>query len=198
MNREERKSIYRAACTEAVKHFTDLAVASGEAFDYDEGIAAARKAFETTVRDICNKREFLSVREFSDLTFDSWEDYGEYCCEECRKAYLNIKRERSVVQIRRVTAEAVIEPKITELGYPYRMEYQKYRLKVSLRIDYGRHFEFYIRYRDFNNQKIIDSISERTRAVVEYIQMFGPQLRVKDNGGLDGSWSYPADYVEQI
>lgn len=38
--------------------------------------------------------------------------------------------------------------------------------------------------------------AERTGHVLEYIKMFGTQPRQKDNDGLEGDWSYPADFVE--
>ena len=78
-------------------------------------------------------------------------------------------------------------PAIRRIGRPYHLEYQKYRLKVSLLTEQARVFEFYIRYRDFTNQEIIDRIPERTGAVLEYIRMFGPQLRLK-GGYADLEW----------
>ncbi len=195
MDRAERKDIYRSACREALEHFTDLAIRHGESFNFEDGFKGARNTFLDTVRTLVMSQGSFSDNEAYDLSFDGWEDCGEFLRDSCRKALLQIEKDRSVDRIRRVTAEAVVEPRIQELGYPYLMEYQRYRLKISLRLTYKRHFEFYVKYSDMGKSEIVDDLVERTKGVIEYIQVFGPHLRLTENEPAT-SWSYPPDYID--
>ena len=187
MLKDDLKKLYKVACDDAVACFREVAEYDSDALVFEDGLKLAKDTFEQKVRELCPLKRFMSEGDVYDLVFDGWEDYGEHIRERCRKVALELKRDRSAELIRQTTAEAVIVPAIRRIGRPYHLEYQKYRLKVSLLTEQARVFEFYIRYRDFTNQEIIGSIPERTRAVLEYIRMFGPQLRLK-GGYADLEW----------
>ena len=187
MLKDDLKKLYKVACDDAVACFREVAEYDGDALVFEDGLKLAKDTFEQKIRELCPLKRFMSEGDVYDLVFDGWEDYGEHIRERCRKVALELKRDRSAELIRQTTAEAVIVPAIKRLGLPYRLDYQKYRLKVSILTEQTRVFEFYIRYRDFTNQEIIDRIPERTGAVLEYIRMFGPQLRLK-GGYADLEW----------
>lgn len=185
-----RKEIYRAACSATVSRFRSMASTEGDGLDFERAMESVREEFERQIQDLCPLKRFLSEGDIYDIVFDGWEDCGEYVREECRKVLFAMKKDRSAEQIRRVTAEAVIVPAIRRIGYPYTLQYQKNRLKVLLLTGHGKIFEFFIKYRDFSNKEITDRIPERTREAVKYIQMYGPQLRLK--GGNAGIvWDSP-------
>ena len=160
MLKDDLKKLHKVACDDAVACFREIAEYDGDALVFEDGLKLAKDTFDQKIREPCPLKRFMS------------EDYGENIRERCRKVALEMKRDRSAELIRQTTAEAVIVHAIRRIGRPYHLEYQKYRLKVSLLTEQARVFEFYIRYRDFTNQEIIGSIPERTGAVLEYIRMF--------------------------
>lgn len=162
-SRKQYRSVRgKVACDDAVACFREIAEYDGDALVFEDGLKLAKDTFEQKIRELCPLKRFMSEGDVYDLVFDGWEDYGEHIRERCRKVALELKRDRSAELIRQTTAEAVIVPAIRRIGRPYHLEYQKYRLKVSLLTEQARVFEFYIRYRDFTNQEIIGSIPERT------------------------------------
>ena len=190
MYRKEKKDIYRDACQQAVREFT---LAAREA----EGEPQFEALFKTvcdTFRDDVQTQALhfggLSESEASDLAFDGWEECRESLRARCHEVFLKVRKERSVVQIMKVSAEALVEPLVQKLGYPYFIECQKHRLKISVRLSYRKHFEFYLKYRDMNDSEILDSLVERTRNTIEYIEMFGPQVRLTRKSP-SGRWTLP-------
>lgn len=181
MEREKLDEIYQKATDAAVTRFKELADDLEDRFVFETGMNLAESTFRNTIISIERERGVLPESKIYYLAFDGWQYCGDMVRDHCRKELLLLEKERSIKQIRRTTAGVIIEPKIKEIGLPYLLEFQKYRLKISLRLNWERHFEFYIKYRDFNNPGILDELLERTRYVLEYIQLFGPQLTIRDN-----------------
>ena len=126
------------------------------------------------------------------IHFELWDWSEQHLKKKCREILLDVQKERAAEQIRITTAESIIEPQVRRIGYPYRMEFQKYRVKVTLRLDWTREFTFYVRYRDLDNYEVVAGIPERTRDIVEYIRMYGPQVSIRKSS-FSGEWKDPQE-----
>jgi len=192
MDASARKKIIDDACAFTLDVFRKRALNGDESFSFERVFDSMENFFCEEIFDAAEK-EGLSEQDRYKLYFSGWEERKKNLREQCHALLMKIQKERAVEKIIAVTVESLVEPRIREIGLPYRLSFQKYRLKVSLRIAHRQKFEFYIRYRDMNKKEITDYIPERTRGVIEYIKMFGPQVRLRGNcSELD--WRYPEGY----
>lgn len=176
----------------ALAEFRSRAERQCEAADVDAMMEEAKDVFTKTVVTEAKRRGFIEPDAYF-YAFNGWDRCKGEFIKECRHELSLIQKEHAVNQVRSVQVECTIEPKIREAALPYCIVYQKYRIKVCVRIDYNRHLEFYVRYRDFNNERIIDGITEMILSNVRYIQDYGPQLSLRDNH-VEMEWTYPENY----
>ncbi len=182
--------LIRIGKKEALACFRLRAEKNCESMDFDKTMEKVHTAFDEAVTAEAKRRGFIEPDAYF-YAFNGWDRCKREFTSECRHELSLIQKEHAVNQVRSVQVECSIEPKIREADLPYCIVYQKYRIKVCVRIDYGRHLEFYVRYRDFNDDRIISGIPEMIRSNVRYIQDYGPQMSMK-NTSMD--WIYPENY----
>ena len=124
-------------------------------------------------------------------SFDAWGRAKEPLRKTCQDFYLTVQKEYRVRQIRSTLVDSFIIPLLRDAGYPYRVEWQKNRIKVMLLLEDYRHvFTFYVKYRDLQNEAVIDRIPEVLKTV-RLLKDFGPQISITTKGRHDGDWTFP-------
>lgn len=194
MDRELRKRIIDRAFARAVEVFRQSVMDKDGEVSFEKEFGKLEDVFLDEILMAGNEVRIPSDERY-DIHYGGWNERCKALKARCREELLRIQKECAVTQIRIATAESLIEPQVRRIGYPYRMEYQKYRIKVILRLDWTHVFTFYVRYRDFGNEKIISGIPERTRDAVEYIRMYGPQVSLRENS-FSGGWRSPEDKTD--
>jgi len=172
--------IMQCGLKKALLTFRSIARRNFRTLDFEKALAASQEMFIKTISE-----EAIILGHSRDdaynYAFCGWDRQKAKFVHMCRQELANIRKEETMNKIRSVHVECIIEPKIREAGFEYRIEYQKYRIKVGIRIDFNKQIEFYIRYRDFNDEKIIGGLPEMITASVKYLQDYGPQLSLKGN-----------------
>lgn len=133
--------------------------------------------------DMITARDEISSAAIKAVLIDFW----EYAHENIESVNFNLRLVKA--------KDRFIDVAQKEATNPYCIVYQKYRLKICIRIDYKSHLEFYIRYRDLGDEQIIDGIPEMISNSVRYIQNYGPQMSLREDH-YDYAWTYPENYTE--
>ena len=143
---------------EALKTVTDYANRHpGDEFD----INACTDAVLASVTDI-----WMKARGYSSTRALKWEDQDEYSQLISRirmdlraRAYIKATeclKNRKIQQINMSTAEALIAYELRQRGLKFCFEWQKLRVKVSLKLDCGCGITFIVRYKDIREGKLLD------------------------------------------
>ena len=162
----------------ALEVFRTIMADKGPEVCFEQEFRHMEGVFQDEILQV-GKDQHIPLDECYRVHFELWGKSELDLKKECREILLGVQKERAAEQIRITTTECIVEPQVRRIGLPYRLEFQKYRVKVTLRLDWSREFAFYVRYRDLGNHEIISSIPERTRDAMEYIKMFGPQVSIR-------------------
>ncbi len=189
-----RDEISSAAIKAVLIDFWEYAHKNIESVNFDLRLVKAKDRFIDVAQKEATNRGYTVMDAYLHA-FSEWDRYKVELSEELRKELSAVQKEHAVNQIRAVQVGCTIEPKIREASLPYCIVYQKYRLKICIRIDYKSHLEFYIRYRDLGDEQIIDGIPEMISNSVRYIQNYGPQMSLREDH-YDYAWTYPENYTE--
>lgn len=188
----KQDDIIRTGRADALSRFRQMASQDCEGLNFHGAMEQVREAFMRSSFDKAVRLGFTSNDSYY-CSASGWDRCRAGIEEQCRSVLNLLRKEHAVNQIRAVQVETTIEPMIREAALPYRIEYQKYRLKVCICVNGTRHLEFYVKYRDFNDERIIGAIPEMIRTCVGYICNYGPQLTLRRSDHSLG-WTYPENY----
>ncbi|MGM9770856.1 MAG: hypothetical protein ACI3Y6_09120 [Candidatus Cryptobacteroides sp.] len=157
--------------------------------DFEQLFSFADAAYMTCYIRTC-KRRGLSRQNAMPRYIDSWEKDRGMLREYLHKRFTMFCRAAMVAQVREATITALIIPRLEGAGLPYRIEKQRYRLKVSLMVD-GKHaIVFHVRYRDFEKVTVLDGITEAALKTAALLRAGGVQMSLNRCNGKTG-WTYP-------
>ena len=89
---------------------------------------------------------------------------------ECQKG-------RKIRQINISTAEALISYELRQRGLPYHLEWQQFRVKVSIRLDHARALTFIVWFKDIREGRL-HQVLEEVLAVAEALNRTSNQITV--------------------
>lgn len=157
--------------------------------DFEQLFSFADAAYMTCYIRTC-KRRGLSRQNAMPRYIDAWEKDRGLLREYLHKRFTMFCRAAMVAQVREATITALIIPRLEGAGLPYRIEKQRYRLKVSLMVD-GKHaIVFHVRYRDFEKVTVLDGITEAALKTAALLRAGGVQMSLNRCNGKTG-WTYP-------
>ena len=97
------------------------------------------------------------------------------------RAYLKANaclKDRMVLRVNRTNAEALLTYEMGRRGLPYNFDWQKFRVKVSLKLACKSEVTFIVKYKDIRAGKLTDILDKAMR-IVEDIEAFGGHITVK-------------------
>ena len=94
-------------------------------------------------------------------------------------------KNRKILEINKMTAEALITYELRRRGIKHFFEWQKLRVKVSIKLECGRAMTFIVKYKDIREGKL-QVILDGIMAVVESLNNTGVNITVWP---LTGSWN---------
>ena len=153
---------------EALKTVTDYANRHpGDQFNINNCIDYAL----ASVKDIWKK-----ARNYSSYKALSREDVDEVTRLVCRittslraRAYIKATeclKNRKIQQINMATTEALITYELRQRGFMFSFNWQKLRVKVSIKLECGRAMTFIVKYKDIREGKLLQ-IMDEVMSVVE-------------------------------
>lgn len=171
---------------EALKTVTDYANRHpGDQFNINNCIDHAL----ASVKDIWKK-----ARNYSTYKALSREDVDEATRLICRittdlraRAYIKATeclKNRKIQQINMATTEALITYELRQRGFMFSFNWQKLRVKVSIKLECGSAMTFIVKYKDIREGKLLQ-IMDEVMAVVEPLNKTKTNITVWP---LSGSW----------
>jgi len=159
---------------------------------FEKAFLEAEDIFKTNIKGsypVPASREEVMI-----CALDAWEKIRHGFRKRCYDVFLESEKEKKVQAIRAVQVDSLILPYILETGLPYRLEYQMYRVKVSLLIDRSKEFTFYIRYKDFQNGGVLEHLP-KVMDMVPLLKDFGPQISLMSRkDSISGAgWVFPSE-----
>ena len=157
--------------------------------DFEQLFSFADAAYMTCYIRTC-KRRGLSRQNAMPRYIDAWEKDIGPLREYLHKRFTMFCRAARMAQVREATITALIIPRLEAAGLPYRIEKQRYRLKVSLLVD-GKHaLVFHVRYRDFEKVTVLEGITEVALKTAALLRAGGVQMSLNHCNDKIG-WTYP-------
>ena len=171
---------------EALKTVTDYANRHpGDEFNMN----ACTDAVMTSVMTI-----WMKARGYTSSTTLKWEDQDEYSQLVSRirmdlraRAYIKATeclKNRKIQKINMSTAEALIAYELRQRGLLFFFEWQKLRVKVSIKLDCGSAMTFIVKYKDIHEGKLLD-ILDAIMAIVTPLNQTKGDVTVWP---LTGTW----------
>ena len=174
------------AVADSLEHFKALLATRDESFE--EAFADTEHYFVLGLE--ASRPRGMAVPDSIQSAMEAWESARKELQERCYKIHLDHQKEKKVQSIHSSLFEALVLPHITELGLPYHIEFQKLRMKISLLVDCRKAFTFYIRYKDFQNENVLEKVPEVLR-MIPILKDFGPQITLLSKDRIDGVWTWP-------
>lgn len=157
--------------------------------DFEQLFSFADAAYMTCYIRTCKGRG-LSRQNAMPRYIDAWEKDIGPLREYLHKRFTMFCRAAKMAQVREATITALIIPRLEATGLPYRIEKQRYRLKVSLLVD-GKHaLVFHVRYRDFEKVTVLEGITEVALKTAALLRAGGVQMSLNHCNDKIG-WTYP-------
>lgn len=172
---------------EALKTVTDYANRyAGDTFSVEHCIDCT----VASVKDVWRR-----ARDYAPHQALKWDDQDEIAQLLLRirtdlraRAYIKATeclKNRKILEINKMTAEALITYELRRRGMKHFFEWQKLRVKVSIKLECGRAMTFIVKYKDIREGKLLDILGE-IMAVVEPLNNTDTNITVWP---LTGSWN---------
>lgn len=174
---------------EALKTVKDYADRHpGDQFDINDCIDHA----VSSVRDIWKKARNYSSHQT--LTLEDQDEITRLVrrisADLRARAYVKATecmKKRKILQITMAAAEALITQELRRRGFMFFFDWQKLRVKVSIRLECGRALTFIVKYKDIREGKLL-RIMEEVMTVVEPLNKTKTNINVWDLSRSGKNW----------
>ena len=155
--------------------------------------------------NVCVERTLASVhrvwreaRNYSPHQALKWEDQVEFTdlihrvTDDLRaRAFAKANeclKNRKIHEINKSAADALIAYELRQRGFSFSFEWQKLRVKVSVKLECGKALTFIVKYKDIREGRL-SKILDEVCAVIEPLNKSGSILSVWPLSGLWKSWT---------
>ena len=161
--------------------------------DFEQLFSFADAAYMTCYIRTCKGRG-LTRQNAMPRYIDALEKDIGPLLEYLHKRFTMFCRAAKIAQVREATVLALIIPRLEATGLPYRIEKQRYRLKVSLLVDRKHAIVFHVRYSDFEKVSVLEGITEVALKTAALLRGGGVQMSLNRCNDKTG-WTYPGQSV---
>lgn len=141
----------------------------------------------------CIQQTIFSVKKVWRVAHHIWRPFTAAERRELDDVLLRIKDElsaraylkanaclkgRMVLKVNQTNAEALLTYEMGRRGLPYHFDWQKFRVKVSIKLSCKSEVTFIVKYKDIRAGKLTDILDKAMR-IVEDIEAFGGHITVK-------------------